>query len=254
MSTPNPYSAPSAELTNPDSRDEFALHPPRSVEAGQGVQWLAEGFQYFKQDAGTWIAICVIGFALMIGLNMVPIVNLFVSFTAYVWMGGLMLGCKAQYDREPLQINHLFAGFKEAFVPLLLLSIILMVLVFVIMAVCVGSAVLPMMGFGSGSGLENFGVGLMIGLLLAVALIMPVTMLGWFAPALIVLHKVPIGQAMVMSFQACLKNIVPFLLYGIVLFVLLIIATIPLGLGMLILGPVIYTSIFVSYKDIFVDN
>jgi uncharacterized membrane protein len=46
---------------------------------------------------------------------------------------------------------------------------------------------------------------------------------------------------------------VPFLLYGIVLFILAIVAVIPLGLGMLILGPVIYASIFVAYKDIFVD-
>src|SRR5690606_14925066 len=122
MTESNPYSAPSAELTRPTD-DDFPLHAPRTVNAGQGLQWLTEGFNHFKQDAGIWIAIVVVGFVLMIGLSLLPIVNFLVSFTAYVWIGGLMLGCKAQYDREPLQINHLFAGFKEAFVPLLLLSI-----------------------------------------------------------------------------------------------------------------------------------
>lgn len=254
MSNPNPYSAPSAELTNPSAEGEFALHPPRTVNAGQGVQWLTEGFNYFKQDAGTWIAICVIGFVLLIVLNLIPFVNFLVSFTAYVWMGGLILGCKAQYDREPLQINHLFAGFKEAFVPLLVLSIVIMVLVFVIMAICLGSAFLPMMGLGGEPDFASMGMGFLIGLLVAMMLIIPVSMAGWFAPALIVLHKVPVFEAMKMSFQACLKNIVPFLLYGLVLFVLMIIAMIPFGLGMLVLGPVIYASVFAAYKDIFVEQ
>lgn len=254
MSHPNPYSAPSAELTQPTGEQEFALHPPRAVNAGRGVQWLLEGFNYFKQDAGIWIAIMIIGFVLLVILNLIPLVNFLVSFTAYIWLGGLILGCKAQYDREPLQINHLFAGFKEAFVPLLVLSIVLMVLVIVIMAICMGSAMMPMMGIGGEPDFSNMGQGFLLGFLIAMALIIPVTMMGWFAPALIVLHKVPVFQAMMMSFQGCLKNIVPFLLYSIVLLVLMVVAMIPLGLGLLILAPMIYASIFIAYKDIFVDQ
>lgn len=252
MSNPNPYSAPSAELTHPADNQEFALHPPRTVNAGQGVQWLVEGFNYFKQDAGIWIAICVVGLVLLIIFNIIPFINLLAAFTTHIWMGGLMLGCKAQYDREPLQINHLFAGFREAFAPLLLTSIIVTVSTWVIMGICIGSAFLPMMGIGEPD-ITTMGTGFMLGLLIAIALIIPISMAAWFAPALIVLHKVPVIQALKMSFEACLKNIVPFLLYGIVLFILAIVAVIPLGLGMLILGPVIYASIFVAYKDIFVD-
>jgi hypothetical protein len=217
------------------------------------VQWLVEGFNYFKQDAGIWIAICIVGLVLLIIFNIIPFINLLAAFTTHIWMGGLMLGCKAQYDREPLQINHLFAGFREAFAPLLLTSIIVTVSTWVIMGICIGSAFLPMMGIGEPD-LATMGTGFMLGLLIAIALIIPISMAAWFAPALIVLHKVPVIQALKMSFEACLKNIVPFLLYGIVLFILAIVAVIPLGLGMLILGPVIYASIFVAYKDIFVDQ
>ncbi len=252
MSTPNPYSAPSAELTHPTSDQEFTLHPPRTVNAGQGMQWLVNGFNYFKQDAGSWIAICVIGLVLLIIFSMIPFLNLLTAFTTYIWMGGLMLGCKAQYDREPLQINHLFAGFREAFVPLLLLSAIVTLASWVIMGVCIGSAFLPMMGIGE-LDMTNMGKGFLIRLLIAIALIIPISMAAWFAPALIVLHKVPVIQALKMSFEACLKNIVPFLIYGIVLFVLFLIAIIPLGLGMLVAVPMFYASIFVAYKDIFVD-
>ena len=40
------------------------------------------------------------------------------------------------------------------------------------------------------------------------------------------------------SFVACLKNLLPFLVYGVILFVLCLIAMIPIGLGMLIMVPV----------------
>lgn len=253
MSTPNPYSAPSAELTQPTGEQEFALHDPRTVNAGRGMQWIVEGFNYFKQDAGIWIAICIIGFVLMMVFSFIPVVNVLIYLTTHIWMGGLMLGCKAQHDREPLQINHLFAGFRESLIPLLILSAGVTLLTWIILAICLGSAFLPLMGIGGEPNFNAMGMKFMLGILVAMALIIPISMMAWFAPALIVLHKVPVLQALTMSFQACIKNIVPFLIYGIVVFGLAILAMIPLGLGLLVLGPVIYASIFVAYKDIFVD-
>ena len=51
-----------------------------------------------------------------------------------------------------------------------------------------------------------------------------------------------------------MKNIMPFLVYGIAGFVLSIIASIPLFLGWVIFIPVITASIYISYKDIFRNN
>jgi hypothetical protein len=45
---------------------------------------------------------------------------------------------------------------------------------------------------------------------------------------------------------------VPFLIYGIVLFVLAMIASIPFGLGWLVLGPVVFGSVYAAYRDIYV--
>jgi uncharacterized membrane protein len=61
-------------------------------------------------------------------------------------------------------------------------------------------------------------------------------------------------EAMKSSFRGCLKNVVPFLLYGIVGLVLAIIAIIPVGLGFLVLGPVMWGSMYSSYRDIFVER
>jgi uncharacterized membrane protein len=90
--------------------------------------------------------------------------------------------------------------------------------------------------------------------LVGAALFVPLVMAFWFAPALVVLHDVPAFPAMRMSFLACLKNFLPFLLYGIVLTVLAVIATLPLLLGWLVLSPVMWASMYASYRDMFVQQ
>ena len=59
---------------------------------------------------------------------------------------------------------------------------------------------------------------------------------------------------MAASFRGCLRNVVPFLLYGLIGFGLAIVASIPFGLGWLVLGPVTMATIYTSYCDIFEDQ
>jgi uncharacterized membrane protein len=56
---------------------------------------------------------------------------------------------------------------------------------------------------------------------------------------------------MKLSFVACLTNMLPFLLYGLIFMVLLIIAIIPFGLGLVLVVPLMMTSLYTSYVDIF---
>ena len=58
-------------------------------------------------------------------------------------------------------------------------------------------------------------------------------------------------QSMRESFFACLKNVVPFLLWLVIYFVAAIVASIPLGLGWIVLGPLLLLTLYTSYKDIF---
>jgi len=88
--------------------------------------------------------------------------------------------------------------------------------------------------------------------LVVLALMLPLIMALWFAPALVVFHDVQPMAAMKSSFQGCLRNIVPFLVYGVVGFLLAIVALIPLGLGLLVYGPLIWGTMYVGYRDIFV--
>jgi uncharacterized membrane protein len=57
--------------------------------------------------------------------------------------------------------------------------------------------------------------------------------------------------AMQLSFTACWRNIMAFLVYGLIAMVLLMVATIPFFLGLLIVSPILIASIYCAYRDIF---
>ena len=68
------------------------------------------------------------------------------------------------------------------------------------------------------------------------------------------LNDLPAIQAMKLSFKGCLRNLLPFVAYGLTGIVLAIIASIPLALGWLLLLPTIICSTYVSYQEIFIDH
>jgi uncharacterized membrane protein len=106
---------------------------------------------------------------------------------------------------------------------------------------------------GKGGAAVNLPL-LLLMALVAMALFLPLVMAVWFAPALVVFHDLPALDAMKQSFSGCLKNIVPFLVYGIIGFVLSFLATLVLLLGWLIWGPTLVGSVYASYRDIFVQS
>jgi uncharacterized membrane protein len=239
----------------------------RTVDAGRGAAWWSEGWRLFAPAAGTWILITVVLFLVNLVLGFIPVVGHIAGLVVFpILTGGLMLGCRAVDRGEPLTINHLFAGFNERSGPLLVVGLIYCVLSFAILAVVFG---VLMTFFGAAilsqlwqladiTSLTSLLGGLMLVLLVGVVLLLllfvPLLMAIWFAPALVVLRGVEPVDALKLSFGASMKNVLSFLVYGIVGVVLAIVASIPLGLGWLILAPVTITSLYAGYCDIFNDE
>ncbi len=252
----NPYSAPTSSVDNQLDPQGFELHPPRMVGIGQSINWIAQGFGHFKQDPGSWILICIVGFVIMFITGILPFVSIIMMLFTYVWVGGLMLGCKAQDEGERIEVSHLFAGWQKNVGSLILLGLLFMLFYLGIMAAAMGSLFMQLMGFDSG-GIEemmsediltSFVLPFLIGMLF----IIPLTMAVWFAPALIVINDVPVFRAMGLSFMGCLKNFFPFLIYGILMTLISFVAILPLFLGMLIFMPMAFGGLYRAYKDIFI--
>lgn len=234
----------------------------RARDAGQGTAWLGAAWELFKRAPGIWIALVVIYIVLAMVLSFIPMIGqLVLTLLGPVFMGGILLGCKALDDGEELRIDHLFAGFKEKLGPLVLVGalylgglVVIGVLVFGLGAMLFGASALA--NLGSGAMGMNAGSAIMSMLLLSclvLLLALPLAMAMWFAPALVVFHDMQPVAAMQSSFAACLKNLMPMLVYGLILMVLAIVATIPLGLGWLILLPVLMASSYTAYRDIYVQ-
>jgi uncharacterized membrane protein len=73
----------------------------------------------------------------------------------------------------------------------------------------------------------------------------------WFAPALVVLRGMAPVDAIKASFAASMKNIVPFVVFGVLYIIAAIVASIPFGLGWIVLVPVLLLTAYVSYQDVF---
>lgn len=228
----------------------------RALAPGRGWEWIAQAWGLFKKQPGVWIGLVVILVILFIVMALIPIVGSLATIVlGPVFMGGIALGTRAQDTGGELAIGHLFAGFQERFGPLVLVGVLYLVasvVIALVVGLLTGASLFSMMG---GSAPESMPPGAILTLLLAflimLALMVPVFMAIWFAPALVVFNGKDAVEAMKQSFAGCLKNIVPFLIYGLVLFVFSILASIPFGLGWLVLGPVLAASVYTGYKDIF---
>jgi uncharacterized membrane protein len=95
------------------------------------------------------------------------------------------------------------------------------------------------------------GLTMVLSMLIVFALLLPVIMAIWFAAPLVVFHDHAAWEAMKGSFSGCLKNILPFLWYSVVLTLLALLASLPLMLGWLVLGPVVAASLYTAYRDVY---
>ena len=240
---------------------------PRSVDAGRGLAWLTEAWRLFAQSPGVWILVVLILFAINVVLAFIPLAGYLGTQVLFpVFAGGLMLGCRAMDRGGKFTVPHLFAGFGERAGSLFVVGLIYTALALAIMVVVVGvlfilfgAAVIteiwklddPLTGATLLAGAFS---AVMVGALLFLLLYLPLVMAIWFAPALVVLKGAEPLQAMRLSLSGCAKNILPFLIYGLIWMILAFVATLPLMLGWLVLGPVTIASVYTSYCDIYEDE
>ena len=265
--------------------NEYSVSPPgtppagnlapesRTVDAGRGASWWLEAWRLFTPRAGTWLLIALILCAVvLVGaiLSLVPVLGQLAGLACeIVWpvlIGGLMLGCRAIDRGNPLLVGHLFAGFSQRTGPLLIagaiytgLLLLISVAIVGMMVAIFGTAILDVLAGSAeptqtGVAFSSAVAAVLLGFLFFLLLLVPLVMAIWFAPALIMLGGTTAGMAMKASFGGCVRNIVPFLVYGVIFIVLAIIATIPFGLGWFVLAPVTIASIYASYCDIFEDR
>lgn len=239
---------------------------PRTVEISQGWRWIAAGFQLFGRNPLIWIVFFMIYLVFELALAVfVPVIGAIASaLLDPVLIAGFMAGCRALELDEELEIGHLFAGFSANVRQLVALGgiylggkILVVMLVMGLFGIFYGT--MPELDLStlnaSDPAILPLLTQLMVMFALVLALLVPLLMAYWFAPALVLFDGLRAGEAMKLSFAACLGNVLPFTLYGLAGLVLFVLGSIPFGLGLLAVIPVLFaTSIYTAYRDIFVAS
>ncbi|MDR2689085.1 MAG: hypothetical protein LBB76_04930 [Azoarcus sp.] len=282
----NPFAAPAAPVEDRLSPDGTLAADPNKLAAGRGFAWWSAGWHLFTNAPGTWIVISAVMALINFGLALIPFIGAVANSLLFpVFDASLMRGSHDLESGKRLTFGHLFTGFQDHLGRLLAIGAIYligMIAIFIIAGL-----------FGSVYAVAASNVatvspkapallgGILFGFLMGALLAIPLMMAIWFAPALIALHDLPALEAMKLSFRGCLRNLLPFLLYGLVPIVLTILIALVFGLlspqrqpveifttTMLTLGwlmvvwvlfwivitPFLFCSIYASYRDIFISK
>jgi uncharacterized membrane protein len=76
----------------------------------------------------------------------------------------------------------------------------------------------------------------------------------WYMTPLVSFAGLSPLDALTASFFACGRNLGAFVIFGFVMMVLHALAVLPMGLGLLLLLPVVIGSMYASYRDIFTES
>jgi uncharacterized membrane protein len=255
MST-NPYAAPRAQVADETIVSGNFVPDGRGVPTGDGWDWISSAWSIFRARAGLWIAMVLVFGVILLALAVIPFVGqLALALLWPVFIAGFAMASRTIDEGREARFSELFSGFSHRFGALLgvgalslVVSIVLMFVVFAVAGISMASVMGPA---ATPDGLLAMGTTLLLAFLIMTALMLPLFMATWFAAPLIAFHELGPVEAMKASFKGCLKNMLPFLLYGIVLLVASAVASIPFLLGWLVLAPVIAASVYTSYRDIY---
>lgn len=231
----------------------------RTVDAGRGVAWWSEAWALFMKAAGLWIVLAIVLIIIFVVLSFIPILGgLALALVLPVFVGSWMLAARKVEQGGTLEVGDLFSCFQgERLTPLLILGALVLAAGIVI-GIVVGALGMGAVFGGVASGMAGSGGGLMaslgagmLALLAGLVLGLLLTMATWFAPALVVFDGVAPVDAVKASFAASLKNIGAFIVWSLLYLVAAFVASIPFGLGWIVLAPLVLLTAYIAYKDIF---
>lgn len=261
MTEHNHYAPPRTEV-----RDIPVATPPdgepfnpegRTCPASAGWNWYGVAWRLFKAQPLAWWGALLLTFVLLVVVSLVPLLNLLTSVVFPIAMAGLGSCALSLMRNGRFEVSQVFDGLKRRPGALLMAGLLYLLIMMLSMGVVflLSSASVTAMFLGSMAerqmAMEQvFSAGglMVLGYFAAMTLAMSTII---FSPYLIHEHNVPVPQAMMMSLKASFKNVPASLVWILSYLLWAVVATIPLGLGWLVLLPVLVITGYVGYRDIF---
>lgn len=224
-----------------------------------GWHWITQAFAMFRRNALNWIVLNVALLLVALGLTVIPVIGGYVLYLLTpMFLAGLMSACRDQDAGRDIGIGHLFQGFRLNAAHLVTVGG-----VYLVGQVIIAGLVLSVGGAEMQDAMRAAAQGepqplppgaadrISFAVLVGTALFVPLLMAIWFAPMLVIFDNMPAIRAMQESMRACLVNLMPFMLYGLIMSGLLVVAIAPLFAGLVLWVPLAVISGYTSYRDIF---
>lgn len=282
----NPYAAPQAQVIEVEgSGGDPGFHTePLACPAGHGFKWIADGWALFTKSPGVWIGMVLIWWMMILVIGLIPFIGgLITNLINWALIAGMMYGCDKLRRGLPMSVGDLFHGISTRFQPLAIVGCLYLggymvaLIVTIIVVFAVGGASL----YAQGGNIEELMrdpmpviLVVLIGVLVLMGLIVPILMAVWFTPALIIFHDLEPIEACKVSFRGCLKNFMPYMVWGIGLLLIFLVPTVPIGILIALKGadfgaigigllfmisilfgvlsmPITMSSTYASYRDIY---
>lgn len=228
----------------------------RTVAVERGWDWFAQGWRLFARAPMVWVLLGLIFLFLMFASLLVPVVaQLLFMLIAPVLGAGMLYAARESDSARPVRVAHLWEGFRHPTVRNRLfalggVSVAGALATSLLMALLLGDAMMGLMEQAR-SGMPHFGLGFWLRLLIVLTPQFLVAMALVYAVPLVMFRDTAVGAALSSSLAASAQNILPLLVFGLIYTVVAVIASIPLGIGWLLLLPASVGMLYCSYKDIY---
>ena len=248
MSDMNPYQQPQSDVANaaPASANEYTIIAPRKISVGDAMGWIGKGHGMLSGHWGVVLGALVVTVLITSALQIIPLLGAIaqILLTPLLYAGIVKIFHRIDTENRS-DFSDLFAGFSDRTSPLIMTAVAQLVVLLVAGVVLGGLFFL----LGRDGGTAAIVV---LGLLATVAMFV-FMFLFYFVVPLIFLGQKGVVDAMKLSLDACLKNIIPFIVYTLVISLILVVAAIPLLLGWLFVMPILAGAYYVSFKQLFVE-
>ncbi|MEP7156032.1 MAG: BPSS1780 family membrane protein [Betaproteobacteria bacterium] len=231
--------------------------PPRA-----GRAWITAAWAMFLAQPGGWISLlaCWMVLSLFVTVIVPGVGGVIVTLVQPAFFAGFVIAARDQEAGLPVTFSRFFAGFHvngRALVALGGITLLSRTLLVIATLPFTFPEYQPIPGTpfpNIPAFLEELGLvhWLVLGALVLVRVI--VDGLLWFATPLLALHNMRVSHAIRWSFYAFIGNFMAMLVFTLLLIAIIFVATIPLGLGLLIATPVMALAHYTSYRQVFRDN
>ncbi len=206
----------------------------RTVDPGAGINWLQAGWVGFKAGGALLIGMVFVTLLVLLFLFRIPWLGvLLVPVVATFLFAGMLQSLRRQATGRAMQFDDLWSVFgdQDRMVHLAIVSLV------------------PLLGSLLRAALEGGFIGGLAGALVSVVVIA----LVYFAVPLVLFRNMEAPLALKASFEGVLANLPAVIVFWIACIVLLVIAVLPVGLGLLVLVPVLLGAAYEAYAEIYGD-